>query len=126
VPKAISVDNGKQFNCATFRAFCEQLGMKLCIALVYHPQSKGAVEQANGIILTGIKKNITEHSKGKWVDKLPTVIWSHNTTESRSTKFSPFKLLYGKEAMTPEEIKLGSWRTGNSTHEDMAATIDII
>jgi hypothetical protein len=47
-------------------------------------------------------------------------------TESRTTKFSPFKLLYGEECMTPEEIKLGSWRTENNTHEDMAATIDII
>jgi hypothetical protein len=26
----------------------------------------------------------------------------------------------------PEEIKLGSWRTENTTHEDMAATVDVI
>jgi transposase InsO family protein len=65
VPKEVMVNNSKQFDCATFRAFCEQLGMKLCFALVYHPQSNGVVERANGIIFTGIKKNITEKSKGK-------------------------------------------------------------
>jgi hypothetical protein len=32
------------------------------------------------------------------------VIWSHNTTESRTTKFTPFRLLYGAEAMCPEEL----------------------
>ena len=32
-------------------------------------------------------------------------------TESRTTKFTPFKLLYGEEAVTPEEIRLNSWRT---------------
>jgi len=58
--------------------------------------------------LAGIKKNITELPKGKWADELPRVIWSHNTTESRPTKFTPFKLLYGEEVVTPEEIKLKS------------------
>ena len=99
VPKEVTVDNGKQFDCTTFREFCHQLGTKLCFASVYHPQSNGAVERANGIIFSGIKKNITEQPKGKWVDELPKVTWSHNTMESRATKFTPFKLLYGEEAM---------------------------
>jgi len=49
--------------------------------------------------------------KGKWVDELPKVIWAHNTIVSRSTNFTPFKLLYGEEAMTPEEIKFEGPRT---------------
>ena len=69
------------------------------------------MERANGVIFAGIKKIVTELPKGKWADELPRVIWSHNTTESRTTKFTPFKLLYGEEAVTPEEIKLKSWRT---------------
>jgi hypothetical protein len=28
------------------------------------------------------------------------VVWSHNTTTSRSTGFTPFKLLFGDEAIT--------------------------
>ena len=87
------------------------------------------MERANGIIFAGIKKNITELPKGKWADELPRVIWSHNTTESRATKFTPFKLLYGEEAVTPEEIKLKSWRTAegaNNIKEDMKPSIDTI
>ena len=106
-----------------------QLGTKLCFASVYHPQSNGAVERANGIIFAGIKKNITELLKGKWIDELPRVIWSHNTIESRTTKFTPFKLLYGEEAVTAEEIKLKSWRTSEGTNnieEDMKPSIDTI
>jgi hypothetical protein len=38
-------------------------------------------------------------------------VWSHNTTISRSTSFTPFKLLFGDEAITPEEAKAGSIRT---------------
>jgi hypothetical protein len=30
---------------------------------------------------------------GKWPDELIIMVWSHNTTVSRSTGFTPFKLL---------------------------------
>jgi len=78
-----------------------------------------------GIIFSGIKKNITEQPKGKWVDELPKVIWSHNTTESRATKCTPFKLLYGEEAMTPEKLRHGSYRI-EAPDEDIKPTIDTI
>ena len=123
------MDNGRQFDCATFREFSTQLCANLCFALVYHPQSNDAVERSNGIIFAGIKKNITELPKEKWTDELPRVIWSHNTTESRTTKFTPSKLLYGEEATTPEEVKLKSWRTAegaDNIEEDIKPSIDTI
>jgi len=99
------VDNGKQFNSQLFREFCYSLGTKVIFASVYHPQSNRAVERANDIIFGSIKKCLSDQKKGKWADELPKVIWSHNTSESRTTKFTPFRLLYGAEAMTPEELK---------------------
>jgi hypothetical protein len=49
---------------------------------------------------------------------LPKVVWSHNTTASRTTGFTPFKLLYGEEAMLQEEIKHESLRTTQQTMEE--------
>ena len=46
-------------------------------------------------------------------------------TESRATKFTPFKLLYGEEAMTPEELRHGSYRT-EAPNEDIKPTINTI
>jgi hypothetical protein len=77
---------------------------------VYHPQSNGAVERANGLIFSGIKKCLFDQKNGKWVDELPRVIWSHNTIVSRATGSTPFRLLFSTEAMTPEEIKNESMR----------------
>jgi hypothetical protein len=77
---------------------------------VYHPQSNGAVQRANWLIFSGINKCLFDQKKGKWVDELPKVIWSHNTTVSRATGFTPFRLLFGTKAMTPEEIKNESMR----------------
>jgi hypothetical protein len=45
-----------------------------------------------------------DQKKWKWADEMSRVILSHNTTESRATKFTPFRLLYGDEAMCPEEL----------------------
>jgi hypothetical protein len=111
VPKAITVDNGTQFDAKTFKDFCDQIGMKIHFASVRHPESNGLVERANGIIMTGIMKLIFNQPRGKWPDELIKVVWSHNTTISRSTCFTPFKLLFGDEAITPEEAKAGSIRT---------------
>jgi hypothetical protein len=51
-----------------------------------------------------------DQKKGKWTDELPKVIWSHNTTISRAMGFTPFRLLFGTEAITLEEIKNESMR----------------
>ena len=40
-----------------------------------------------------------------------TAVWGHNISKSRATSFTPFRLLYGEEAITPKELKLGSFRT---------------
>ena len=99
----MTVDNGKQFDSKNFKEFCKSIGTKLAFALVYHPESNGAVERANRVVFLAISKTLLGLRKGKWVDELPRVIWSHNTTISRTTGFTPFKLLYGEEAMMPEE-----------------------
>ena len=52
-------------------------------------------------------------------------MWGHNTTTSRSTGFTPFKLLFGDEAITPEEAKTGSIRILASAESDSEATYSV-
>jgi hypothetical protein len=58
VPKAITVDNGTQFDAETFKDFFDRIGTKIHFASLRHPESNGLVERANGIIMTGIMKLI--------------------------------------------------------------------
>jgi transposase InsO family protein len=111
VPKAITVDIRTQFDAETFKAFCDQIGTKIHFASVRHPKSNGLVERANGIIITRIMKSIFNRPRGKWPAKLINLVWNHNTAISRSTGFTPFKLLFGDEAITPEEARTESIRT---------------
>jgi transposase InsO family protein len=128
VPKAITVDNRTQFDAETFKTFCNQIGTKIHFTSVRHPESNGLVERANGIIITRIMKSIFNQPRGKWPDELIKVVWNHNTVVSRSTRFAPFKLLFGDEAITPEEARMGSIRTLASIEDegDCQITKDII
>ena len=56
------------------------------------------------------------------------MVWNHNTVVSRSTEFTPFKLLFSDEAITPEEARTGSIRTSASAEdkEDCKITKDTI
>jgi hypothetical protein len=44
VLQQITIDNAKYIDSGMFKDFCHQVGAKVSIALVYHPQSNGAVE----------------------------------------------------------------------------------
>jgi hypothetical protein len=118
VPKAITVDNGTQFDAETFKAFCDQIGTKIHFALVRYPESNGLVERANRIIIIGIMKSIFNQPRGKWPDDLIKVVWNHNTVVSRSTSFTLLKLLFGDEAITPKEARMGSIRTLASAKDE--------
>jgi hypothetical protein len=69
------------------------------------------VEKENALIFIAIKKILENQAKDKRTEELPRAVWSHNTSICRATKFTPFKLLYGEEPVTLEEIKLHSTRT---------------
>jgi hypothetical protein len=79
-------------------------------AAVAHPQTNGQVELANGMILQGVKPRIFDRlnkSSRKWLQELPSVVWSLRTTPSRATGFTPFFLAYGMEAVLPTDLEYG-------------------
>ena len=83
-------------------------------------RANGLVERMNGTLFQGVARALTGLPKGKWIDVLPNVLWSIRTKVNRPTSFTPFRLLYGSEAVTPEELKLGSLRTTQSTSREMS------
>jgi hypothetical protein len=109
------MDNGKQFDSDKFKEFCQSIGTKMAFASVYHLESNGAVERANRVVFSAVLKTLFNLNKGKWIEELLKVVWSHNTTVSRTMGFTPFKLLYGEQAMLPEGIKHQSLRVTKQT-----------
>jgi transposase InsO family protein len=63
VPREITVDNAKQFNCHLFKEFYYHMGVEAAFSSVYHPQSNGAIEKANALIFISIKKILENQSE---------------------------------------------------------------
>uniref|UniRef100_A0A2N9IVW5 RNA-directed DNA polymerase n=1 Tax=Fagus sylvatica TaxID=28930 RepID=A0A2N9IVW5_FAGSY len=93
-----------------FKGFCSELGIRNFFSSPGYPQSNGQAEVSNKVILDGIKKRL-EEAKGRWVEELPSVMWTHRTTKRRSTGETPFALAYGVEAVIPLEVGLPTTRT---------------
>jgi hypothetical protein len=98
-----------------FKDFYHQIGTKVAFASVYHPQTNGAVKRANDLIFEAIKKILEGKKKGKWTEVMPQVVWSHNTTVCRAMNFTSFRLMYGVEAVLPEEVKHRSLSAATAT-----------
>ena len=52
------------------------LGIKNKYSTLAYPQGNDQVEATNKAIMDGLKKRLKE-AKGKWVDKLPYVLWTY-------------------------------------------------
>jgi hypothetical protein len=113
LPNCIIMDNDTQFTGRSFLEFCDDHHIHELWSVVAHPKTNGQLECANGMVLQGLKPRIfnklNKHGK-KWVAELPSVLWSLRTTPSRATRFTPFFLVYGAEAMLPTDLEYGSPR----------------
>ena len=63
VPHSIITDNGTNFTADEVKLWCKNMGIKIDYASVYHPQTNGQVEQANGLIMSGIKPRLVRYLK---------------------------------------------------------------
>ncbi|MCI07490.1 gag-pol polyprotein, partial [Trifolium medium] len=116
IPKNIVFDNGRQFTSELVIEFCEQYGIQNTFVSVEHPQANGQAESANKVILMGIKKCLDKEKK-EWIAALPQDLWSYHTTPHSMTRETPFKMVYGVDAMIPAEVSTPSWRQTSATQE---------
>ena len=91
--------------------YIQDLDGKVCFASVAHPRSNGQAERANAKVLRGLKRrnfNKLRKCGRRWIDELPTILWSIRTTPNRGTGQTPFALVYGAEVDLPTQLIYGS------------------
>ena len=111
------LDNGLQFDNKMFRKYCGELGIINKYFTLAYPQGNGQAETVNKVIVGGLKKRLDD-AKGKWVEKLPHVLWTYKTTPRRSTRETPFSLTYGAEVVIPLETGFLTTRTSSFNPKD--------
>ena len=122
-------DNGLQFDSKMFRRYCGELGITNRYSTPAYPQRNGEADAVNKVIVSGLKKRLDD-AKGKWVEKLPHVLWTYKTTPRRSTGETPFSMTYGAEVVIPLEIGFPMSRTSSfnpkDNDEQLAKSLDLI
>ena len=93
VPRVLVSDNGRQFDNALFKNFCEHFGIQNHYSSPAHLQANDQAEVANRSLLKIIRTRL-EGAKGVWPDELPGVLWVYRTTMRTPTGETPFKLAY--------------------------------
>nr|XP_025617189.1 uncharacterized protein LOC112709521 [Arachis hypogaea] len=112
--------------CDSLLVVQQNLKIKQHFSSVEHPQTNGLAEAANKVILHALKKKLDD-AKGLWVELIPEIIWGYNTTTHSTTKETPFRLVYGSDAMIPVEISQSSLRTelADLTTQDLARQTEL-
>ena len=107
-------NNGLQFDSKTFRKYCFDLGIKNRYSTPAYPQGNGQAEAINKVIMNGLKKRLDD-AKRKWVEELPHVLWTYQTTPQKSTGETPFSMTYEAEAVISLENGFPTMRTSTFT-----------
>ena len=104
VPTEILTDQGTNFQSATMKELCSQLGIKQLRTTAYHPQTDGAVEKFNRTLGDMLAMHV-EKNPGEWDEYLDYCVGTYNKTPHTSTKDTPFYLLKGRDALEPTDVR---------------------
>ena len=100
VPTMIHSDQGRQFESQLFKELCRVLGAKKTRTTPYRPQSDGMVERFNRT-LQAMLSSFVNARQDDWDLHLPSVMFAYRSTEHSGTGYSPYYLMFGREAQLP-------------------------
>ena len=116
-------DQGKQFESELLKEVCNLLGIKKSRTSAYHPQCDGLVERSNRTILDKLATTCTSHDHlFDWEDQLPKVCMAYNTSVHASNGYTPFFLMFGRQAWLLIDLVYGTKVEQTPVSEYDAAT----
>ena len=115
VPMEIVSDHGPGFRSEMLACLLSKLKIKHRYSTPYYPQANGAVEKVNGLIVKNLTKLVQDKVR-TWDRYLDDTLWAYRVSYKSSTGFTPFYLVYGKEALLPIELEIKSNRLMEASH----------
>jgi hypothetical protein len=117
-PSSLLSDRGTAFMSELMLAILHIFRVKKLSTSSYHPQSNGMTERFNQTLATMLT-HYTQHRQKDWDRYLPYVLYAYRTSPHSITKYSPFYLVYGREATYPFDIFV---RDANTTNVESLCT----
>ena len=104
-PQRIISDKGAAFMSTAFKEWCQQESVEHILATTGVARSNGQVERLNRIIINVISKLSADHPE-KWYKYVPKLQRTINSTISKSTKVTPFELMFGVKMRTELDVNI--------------------
>ncbi|KAL6723418.1 hypothetical protein Aduo_018428 [Ancylostoma duodenale] len=104
-PSVLITDQGREFCNKEMGQFCNTSGIDHKVTSAYCPRGNGLTERTNQTIKNGLRKAL-EGRRKEWPRFVNRVLYGIRLHRPRSTKESPYKLLYGFDARISLDNKL--------------------
>ena len=105
MPERVISDRDPRFTAHFWRAFWSTLGSTLDMGAAYHPESDGQTENANKT-LEIMLRSVVDFKQDDWDEHLAAAELAFNCSKNATTGFTPFYLVYGREARMPLDLAL--------------------
>ena len=102
-PRQLHSDQGRQFESEVIAEICKLLGIVKSRTSPYQPQGDGQVERFNRTLLHMLATAAKDHP-WSWEHHLRKVCFAYNTSVHSTTGFTPFYLLFGRQAVLPVDL----------------------
>ena len=121
-PERLHSDQGRNFESSVIAEVCQLLGVEKSRTTPYHPQSDGLVERFNRTLLDMLATAVGE-KPFEWEQNLRRLCFAYNTCIHPTTGYSPFALMFGRQARLPMDIVLGATSPSSSTTQQYAVQL---
>ena len=106
-PLQILTDQGRNFESDLFREICQLMSIDKIRTTAYKPSTNGTIERFHSTLNSMLAKLVSDNQRD-WDQFLPAVAFAYRSSIQESTGFSPYYLLYGREARIPADIVYGT------------------
>ncbi len=106
LPSRIHHDQGPEFDNKLFHRLEQLSGIRSSRTTGYHPQGNGQCERMNRTILNMLK-TLNDTEKSNWKAHLSSLAFAYNSTVCKSTGYSPYYLMFGRNPILPIDLMFG-------------------